>query len=468
MVITGLRKEYMINDKLIIGRKSKDLDIFHDRLIGYLGNVWYPESPSQNSGQRVYLDFLTPHVSVICGKKGYGKSYSLGVILEEFLRLDDSERSKLSMIVIDTMGIFWSLRHKNIDQKEINTLAHRNLMPRAFAEVDIIIPKKFAQLYDSWGLEYTNTLILNPGELEDTEWCYALGIDYNSPMGIALSSLVTKLKEDYGDVFSLDTMLAYLAGFNEQDILSDSSKANEFTSTTPKQTKEALLRRLKFAKDWGIFYDRNDSEFTKITSIIRPGKVTVVNVFDYRSELSSGWGIRTLVAGMIAKKIFEMRSRNRRLEQANEIKETTRMSDDIPLVWMLIDEAHRFAPSSGSTAASGPLIEWARQGRHPGLSLVLATQRPGSLDSDILSQCDLVLSHRLTSKPDIDALARIQPSYSSDLRETLDKLPSDKSGYCLLIDDTSEQYFFMKTRERLSWHAGDDARAIAGDSDEDT
>lgn len=465
----GVRNEYVVNNKLIIGRKSKNLGMFHDRIIGHVGDVWDPRESTGNSFDeklKVYLDFLSPHVIVICGKKGYGKSYSLGVVMEEFLKMDEEERKRLSMIVIDTMGIFWSLRHSNIDKKDVSNLEAKNLSPRAFTDVDIIIPKKFAAQYDQNGLEYTNTLVMNAGDLEDIEWCYAFGVDYNSPMGMAISNIVNNLKDDYGNVFSIDAMIQYAAGDESERYFNHSQHSDQTQSLTPRQTKEAVLRRLRFAKDWGLFYEKNDSGFTRIVDLIRPGKVSVINISDYRSDMATGWGIRTLVTGIIAKKIFEMRCKTRRLEQAYEIKETELPSTDVPLVWMLVDEAHRFAPGIGSTAASAPLVEWARQGRHPGLSLVLATQRPGSLNSDILSQCDMVISHRLTSKPDIDALSRIQPSYSSDLRESLESLPSDRSGYALVIDDTSEQYFYMKTRERLSWHAGDDAKAAVEESDE--
>ena len=469
MLKSGIRRDYIVNNKLIIGRKTKDLENYRDVLVGYIGDVWNPESDDTGMPDlKAYLDFLSPHVCVICGKKGYGKSYSMGVVLEEFLRLDDDEKRALSMIVIDTMGIFWSLRHANIDKNDVAQLESRYLKPRAFSEIDIIVPKKFTRLYDQYGLEYTRELILNPGDLEDVEWCYAFGIDYNSPMGIAVSNLVNALRDDYGEVYSIDTMIQYISGFDDEKLMGSGKNQESISQMTPKQTKMALTRRFMFAKDWGVFYEKGDAEFSKVTDLMRPGKVSIVNISDYRSDMASGWGVRGLVTGIIAKKIFELRSKERRLEQAREIKEITEpKSGDVPLVWMLIDEAHRFAPGNETTAASRPLIEWARQGRHPGLSLILATQRPGSLDSDILSQCDLVISHRLTSKPDIDALSRIQPSYSSNLKESLERLPSDQSGYALVIDDTSEQYFYLKTRERLSWHAGDDAKAAKEGADED-
>jgi hypothetical protein len=179
-----------------------------------------------------------------------------------------------------------------------------------------------------------------------------------------------------------------------------------------------------------------------------------------------GWGVRTLVAALVARKTFEIRSRYRRIEQLRELGKETVSESEIPLVWMLVDEAHRFAPRGRKTAASAPLVEWARQGRHPGLSLVLATQRPGSIDSDILSQCDLILAHRLTSKPDVDALAGIQPTYAKGLLEKLESLPADSPGYAYVIDDSTEQNFHMRVRQRKSWHAGDDAKAAASEAED--
>ncbi len=464
----GIRKRYVLNDKLILGRKLRDLLAFSDRMVGYLGEPLDLEGEKEvNLGPGVYLDLMSPHVMLICGKKGYGKSYSLGIILEEFLRLDPELRQKLSMVVIDTMGIFWALRYENINKVEVENLEVQNLRPRGFSDVDIIIPKKFAPEYDKLGIDYTDTLVLNPGELEDTEWCYAFGIDYNSPMGIAISNLVMSLQDEYGDVYSIDTMINYLRGQDDTGVFrSEGPRVEDFP--VARQTKDALLRRFIFAKNWGIFYDKNDREYTKIVDLIRPGKVSVVNIYDYSTEIASGWGIRTLVAGLISKKIFELRSRARRLEQLQEVKGEGLGKSESPLVWMLIDEAHRFAPAVGATAASAPLAEWARQGRHPGLSLVLATQRPGSIDSNILSQCDIIMSHRLTSKPDVDALARIQPTYARGLQDSLDLLPADKSGYALVIDDNTEQFFTLKLRNRFSWHAGDDARALHEVPDEGT
>ncbi len=106
------------------------------------------------------------------------------------------------------------------------------------------------------------------------------------------------------------------------------------------------------------------------------------------------------------------------------------------------------------TAASDDLITLVTQGRQPGISLVFITQRPNKLHETAIAQSDLVISHRLTSKPDLDALGQIMQTYLlEDIRSSITNLPKTK-GSALILDDNSERLFNVQVRPRLSWHAG--------------
>ena len=142
----------------------------------------------------------------------------------------------------------------------------------------------------------------------------------------------------------------------------------------------------------------------------------------------------------------------RRIEEIDEMEGLNQ--NEMPITWMLIDEAHEFLPNDGETAASHPLMRWVKIGREPGVSLVLATQQPAKLHPDALSQCDIILSHRLTSKQDIDALGEIMHTYMRhDINHYIDALP-DSKGTGLLLDDNSERIYPVQMRPRKSWHAG--------------
>ena len=129
--------------------------------------------------------------------------------------------------------------------------------------------------------------------------------------------------------------------------------------------------------------------------------------------------------------------------------------EEFPMVWLFIDEAHIFVPAEKKALLRRYLLI-AASGRvgSPGLSLVLATQRPASLHPDVVSQSDLLICHRLTSSDDILALETSRPLYMQEsLRAYLKKMGSER-GAALIVDDHSESVHMVRIRPRKSWHGG--------------
>jgi hypothetical protein len=101
-----------------------------------------------------------------------------------------------------------------------------------------------------------------------------------------------------------------------------------------------------------------------------------------------------------------------------------------------------------------------REGRQPGISLVLATQQPGKIHTDVMTQADIVISHRLTARTDIESLNLIASTYLPyTIQKYVDELPADK-GTAILIDDKLEKIYPMRVRPKMSWHGGEDPTAI--------
>ena len=114
----------------------------------------------------------------------------------------------------------------------------------------------------------------------------------------------------------------------------------------------------------------------------------------------------------------------------------------------------------GKTIASDALIQLLREGRQPGISLVLATQQPGQIHRDVMTQSDIVLAHRVTSASDLEALNQIMQSYLLDsIKQYMDDLPSLK-GSAIILDDNSERIYPMRVRARYTWHGGESPAAI--------
>ena len=127
---------------------------------------------------------------------------------------------------------------------------------------------------------------------------------------------------------------------------------------------------------------------------------------------------------------------------------------------LITHNCHEFLPLQGKTSATDALIQLLREGRQPGISLLLATQQPGMIHRDVLTQSDIVIAHRVTAKPDIDALNYIMQTYLlSDIKTYLDNLPRLK-GSAIILDDNSERIYPMRVRPRFTWHGGEAPTAI--------
>ena len=133
---------------------------------------------------------------------------------------------------------------------------------------------------------------------------------------------------------------------------------------------------------------------------------------------------------------------------------------EMPLAWLVIDEAHEVLPKTGKTAATDALVTILREGRQPGISLILASQQPGKIHTDVMTQSDTVVAHRITAKLDTEALGMLMQSYMREgLVTQLDNLPRQK-GAAIVFDDTNERMYPMQVRPRFTWHGGEAPMAV--------
>lgn len=410
--------------KISVGRDEEDREEHGLKGTGVIGKHLVGEKEEAHKANPIYFDLARPHVMGIFGKRGTGKSYSMGVIAEEIQNADIS--NNLSTIIIDPMGIYWSMKRPN--DRQASALESWDRTPEAF-DVQVYIPEGKVSQFEEREMPYDDTFTLNPAELTDQEWAMAFDIDMNSETGILLERVISKLSDKKGLEYSIDDIVELIQRFD-----------------FPDEIKQRLENRFMRAKDWGIFGEKSSLE--KLTT---RGELSVLDVSVF-GEMGSGWSVRALVVGLLAKKILRQRMTARRIEEIDEMEGLA--ENEMPIVWMLIDEAHEFLPNDGETAASHPLLRWVKIGREPGVSLVLATQQPAKLHPDALSQSDIILSHRLTASQDIDALSNIMHTYMRhDINHYIDALP-DRTGTGLILDDNSERIYPLQVRPRKSWHAG--------------
>ncbi|AKB13742.1 hypothetical protein SAMN02910340_02402 [Methanosarcina thermophila] len=381
-------------------------------------------------GAAVYLDALKPHVVLICGKRGYGKSYTMGCLLEELSLLEPDIKRRLASFVIDTMGIFWTMNYPNTF--EAPTLKNWNCAPVGL-EAEIFVPEGKVEAYRKRNIN-VKPFSIPVRELSGNQWCRIFNIEEVSPPGILLLRAVESLRER-GDTYSFEEILSEIA----RDTRSDEA------------SKGAVENYFRAVNSWGLF----SKEGTSLSALVSGGKTTILDVSTLENE-----NVCAATVSILAGKLYEARLEARRAYEKKLMGEKS-FEEEFPMVWLFIDEAHIFVPAKTEGLASKVLINRClRQGRQPGLSLVLATQRPASLHPDVVSQSDLLICHRLTASDDILALEASRPLYMQESIQAYLKKMGSERGAALIVDDHSESVHLVRIRPRLSWHGGGEPNAL--------
>ncbi|MFC7141670.1 ATP-binding protein [Halosimplex aquaticum] len=346
--------------EFVIGR-GKVVTADDDAPAGHLGTY---RARDGSSGAPLHIDLDGPHAMLIVGKRGYGKSYTLGVVAEAL-----SRARGVAPVIADPMGVFPTL-----DQPSEG---------------------------DPVPAEVVSDPEITATTLDPRSWCALLDLSPESGAG----GLVWQAAQD-------------------ESTLAD-MRANVEATEAPTVDKRAAVNHLDLADSWGIFApDGLDAQE------LGGGEVTVVDV----SGLDSA-PMNAVVRG-VGEALYRARV-NREIER---------------LPWYMIDEAHTFFQGVGEAALETILT----RGRAPGVSLVLATQRPSAVSEVAVSQSDIVVSHRLTSEADLDALEAAQPTYmQTSLAERLPTSP----GEVIVIDDATETVHSANVRRRETPHGGDSPNA---------
>ncbi len=329
---------------------------------GPVGRLGSYRALDGSAGAPLYVDIDGPHAGLVVGKRGYGKSYTLGVLAEALARTRG-----VAPVVLDPMDSFAGLAEETGDDaKPVPARAVRDPL-------------------------------VTPDALDPQSWCALLGLSPESGPG----SLVWQAAQ------SADTLGAMSAHVADAD--------------APQADRRAAANHLSLAASWGVF----DAEGLSAADLATR-EATVLNV----SGLDSA-PMNAVVRG-VGEALYRAR-----VDGAIE-----------RLPWLLVDEAHTFFNGVARPALDRILT----RGRAPGVSLVLATQRPSAVPDVGISQSDLLVSHRLTAQVDLDALDRGRPTYMETA--LADRMPTDP-GDVVVVDDVTETVHAARIRPRATPHRGD-------------
>ena len=426
---------------IVVGRDEDDKKRFGDKGLIYLGKGYVRMRNYTSLSNRILMDIARSHVILVAGKRGSGKSYSISTIAEELSILKGEEKDSIASLIFDTMGIFWTMKFKNEKEKEL--LAEWGLKPDK-VPVRVFAPFGKFKEYEEKGIPVDEPFAINPSDVGIEDWLITFNLSLVDPVSVLIQNVFSEL-----------------GGKKSYDI-EDIVKAISSEHGASAETKNAAISLFKAADSWGIFSKKG----SEIKELVKPGMTTIVDISVYNAV--GVFNVRALVIGLLSRMLFKERVEERKAEELQAIRRGSaylsfKQQREIPIVWVFIDEVHEFLGEE-ENAAKASLIQLLREGRQPGISVVMATQQPGALIRDVITQTDILISHKVTALRDIGALNEMMQSYIiENIKKHMDDLPRLK-GSAIILDDNSERIYPMRIRPKFTWHGGESPVAIKAGS----
>jgi predicted transcriptional regulator len=414
-----------------------DSDIFWDEIT---------EIKEINKKTKVYDISVPEFHNFIANDIIIHNSYVLGVLAEE-LALKNKD---VGVIVIDPIGVFWSMKYPNKEVTEVAKLSEWNLVPQGLDNIKVFIPEGIKSEVPK--STYDSTFSIQPSLLTAEDWCLTFGMERFGPSGLLLSKVLKKLEHGFK---AEGKYVKAKKNYSLNDMIYSLEKDEELNSRErgyKQDSIRALVSRFEAAKSWGIFSEKG----TPLGELSREGQLTILDTSFLEDDVTA------LVIGIIARRLLSARKISTRKEAAKKFKKNIdeMLELDVPPTWLFIDEAHTLIPSGNvKTPATSALVEYVKQGRRPGCSLVFATQQPSAIDTKVLSQLDVLISHKLVFDDDIKAIFKRVPSIVPLKYKKSSFIRTLSVGTALVADRREEtsRAFVMDIRPRMSQHEGRDA-----------
>lgn len=374
---------------------------------------------ASNQSVEAILDgnkFFQRHAAIV-GSTGSGKSFSVANILEKTNGLDYS-----NIIIFDLHG-------------EYNELSYAKQIKIGDAATDLQIPLWF------FNYEEIHSLFIESSE----------GTSSNQ-RAIVVKHILSKKKEYIeskanfsSDIVTVDTPIPFstkeLKEYLENENIKEDRTGETYKSGDKKGQEKTrlgqyygkltnLITRLQTKMDdkkYGfVFNEQHTSDSNYLNRFIseimgRDKHIKVIDLSEIPSDMLS------IVIGIVTRLVYDV-----------QFWMTPKRNETRHPLAFICDEAHLYIPRDITKlkAVEKKSLEIfekiSKEGRKYGVSLVVVSQRPAELNSTIISQCNNIISLKITNDRDKTAVATMLTDSLVGLVETL---PNLDVGECIVIGD---------------------------------
>jgi uncharacterized protein len=355
-------------------------------------------------------DIVSTHLAIIAST-GAGKSYLASVIIEELMQ----PYNKACVLILDPHG-------------EYSTLS------------EIANTPQFSQQGQGRGSGYqAQVKIYKPEQVKVRISSLKIGDmrhllpEMTEKQQYLLNRALRKVAETKrGTPWGAGDLKAAIKAVSKQKGDEDSEGADDSS------TVHALTWRIEDRFENSFTFD--DIQHLDLPEIFKPGQCTVLqlNDIDERDQ-------QVVVATLL-----------RRLYQARMDTERGKVhSGELYLpypVFVLLEEAHHFAPGGTEVVSTSILKQVLAEGRKFGIGVGLISQRPGKLNADVLSQCQTQCIMRIVNEIDQKSVAAAIEGVGRDL---LNNLPALSKGQVIVAGAAVNTPVICRVRTRFTQHGGE-------------
>src|SRR5437588_1182741 len=355
-------------------------------------------------------DVVSTHMAIIAST-GAGKSYLASVLIEELMQ----PHNKACVLIIDPHGEYGTIDQiANFPQFSAEAEGKR---PAYSAQVRVYKPEQVKVRISS--LDMGDMRHLLPEMTEKQQHL--------------LSRALRKVRElKRSTPWGAEDLKAAIRAVSKQKGDEDSDGADDSS------TVHALTWRIEQRFVDNFTFD--DIQHLDLPEIFQPGQCTVLplNEIDERDQ-------QVVVATLL-----------RRLNKARMDTERGKVHSGesyLPYpVFVLIEEAHHFAPGGAEVVSTSILKQVLAEGRKFGIGVGLISQRPGKLNADVLSQCQTQCIMRIVNEIDQKSVAAAIEGVGRDL---LDNLPALSKGQVIIAGAAVNTPVICRVRSRITTHGGE-------------
>lgn len=424
--------------------------------------------------RKVFFRAGREFVLLILGKRGSGKSYTLGVVLEGLATKAPSSslstmESRPGILLLDPMMNFWPFvipvngtgpekvkkQHGLLDGWECQAEE---------SNVELWIPTGFRREFDYPSIKEFS---LRTSDLDMQDWADIAGVNLvRDPQGMLLAEVLDMLTVT-GWTDTAGRWHQATADFSLESLINCIQQGH--SASHADSVVRALARTFEAWKRTSIF----SATGTPMTEFVKPGTLSILSL-----PQRIGHDLRRVITRVLLRRLLKEREAASQIRQRLDVQSlepverdalASRLASLVPKTILAVDEAQELLGDEGGEAREA-LEDFCLLGRNYGLSLILATQRPtvGAISAKVRAQVDTYIIHRLLTQDDIDVTHKNLISQLPDeMRLGHDELDYSRllrsldTGQCVITSDrissrgARTRTFIADVRPRTRVHGGE-------------